>query len=119
SILTLYVLYSYVLTDDQPQYVPEPVAKVVHIVKPKLPAKKKLTGRKCGVLFLKYAHYYAGNLCLEPNPFVPLTSEPYFNRTSKEMLKVYYRCIGGLMGFVVCGYKKKPVTDLCVLFEKK
>lgn len=94
----------------------EPVAKEVHIVKPNLPPRKKLTGHSSNA---RYAFYYTGNLCKEPNPFVPLHKEPYFNRTSKEHLTLYFRCIGGLMNPVVCGYRYKPITDLCVLFEKQ
>ncbi|KAH7976855.1 hypothetical protein HPB52_020686 [Rhipicephalus sanguineus] len=94
----------------------EPVYKTVHIVKPNLPPRKKLTGHSANV---RYAFYYTGNICKEPNPFVPLHTEPYVNRTSKEKLTLHYRCIGGFMNPVVCGYRKKPITDLCILFQKR
>ncbi|XP_077495209.1 uncharacterized protein LOC144106298 isoform X2 [Amblyomma americanum] len=90
----------------------EPEAKEVHIVKPNLPPRKKLTG-------LRYAFYYTGNICKEPNPFVPLHMEPYVNRTSHEHLTLFYRCIGGFMNPVVCGYRNKPISDICVLFHKR
>uniref|UniRef100_A0A6G5A486 Uncharacterized protein n=1 Tax=Rhipicephalus microplus TaxID=6941 RepID=A0A6G5A486_RHIMP len=94
----------------------EPAYKTVHIVKPKLPPRKKLTGHSANV---RYAFYYTGNICKEPNPFVPLHTEPYVNRTTMEQLTLHYRCIGGFMNPVVCGYRKKPITDLCILFERR
>uniref|UniRef100_A0A131YQJ6 Lipocalin n=1 Tax=Rhipicephalus appendiculatus TaxID=34631 RepID=A0A131YQJ6_RHIAP len=94
----------------------EPVYKTVHIVKPNLPPRKKLTGHSANV---RYAFYYTGNICKEPNPFVPLHTEPYVNRTTMEPLTLHYRCIGGFMNPVVCGYRYKPITDLCILFERR
>ncbi|KAH7974977.1 hypothetical protein HPB49_022313 [Dermacentor silvarum] len=76
-----------------------------------------ISAAQCGAV--RYAFYYTGNLCKEPNAFVPLHTEPYVNRTSNEHLTLHYRCLGGYMNPVVCGYLNKPISDLCILFQRQ
>ncbi|XP_064485166.1 uncharacterized protein LOC135397492 [Ornithodoros turicata] len=82
--------------------------KTVSVVKPKPDGSRPKT-----------VNYYRGNYCLETNPFTILHTETYRNKTTKENMKLYYRCLGGEMDVVVCGKLTKNSTDLCTLYEKK